>query len=154
MLIEQMTREESLNFLAGKRPARLACSRDGQPYIIPIYLARELDRFYGFSTLGKKIEWMRLNPLVCVEADEMESLQKWCSVIAFGRFAELPREAQDERHRAHGLLWRDPKGWEPGYARTIVHGKERELEPVYFRIDVSEISGRRAHPGAHAADRS
>jgi nitroimidazol reductase NimA-like FMN-containing flavoprotein (pyridoxamine 5'-phosphate oxidase superfamily) len=148
MLIEQLTREESLAFVAEKRLVRLGCAHDGQPYVMPIRIARDDARFYCFSTVGQKIEWMRANPLVCVQADEIQSLENWCSVLVFGRYAELPKtpEYEAERHHAHTLLWRDSEAWEPGYARTIVHGKTRELETVYFRIDVSDVSGRRATP--------
>jgi nitroimidazol reductase NimA-like FMN-containing flavoprotein (pyridoxamine 5'-phosphate oxidase superfamily) len=98
--------------------------------------------------MGQKIEWMRLNPLVCVEADEMTSQQKWCSVIVFGRFEELPKtpECEAARQFAYSLLQRRPWWWEPGYGPTILHGKQRALEPVYFRVHVEQVSGRRATP--------
>jgi len=148
VLIREMTREESLEFLARKHFVRLACASKGQPYVMPIRIAREDDHLYCFSTVGQKVEWMRTNPLVCVEADEIESLRKWCSVVAFGRYTELPKtsEFDKERQRAHALLWPDGEVWEPGYARTIVHGKAQVLEAVYFRIDLDEVSGRRAAP--------
>jgi len=149
MLIHELTREESLAFVATRRFARLGCALKGQPYIMPIRIARDGDHLYGFSTFGQKIEWMRKNPLVCVEADEVETLQKWCSVVAYGRYAELPKtpDFDKERHRAHVLLWPDEEVWEPGYARTITHGKVHELQTVYFRIALGEVSGRRATPG-------
>ena len=148
MIIRELTREESLAFLANKHFARLGCCANDQPYVMPIRIARHGEHLYCFSTLGQKIEWMRKNPLVCVEADEIESLQKWCSVVAFGRYVELPKtpEFDKERQQAHALLWPDGEVWEPGYARTIVHGKPHVLEAVYFRIDLDEVSGRRAAP--------
>lgn len=148
MLIREMNREESLAFLAGKRFARLGCAWKGQPYILPIRIVQESNHLYCFSTVGQKIEWMRKNPLVCVEADEIESQQKWCSVVAFGRYTELPKtpDFEKERHRAHALLWPDGEVWEPGYARTIVHGKTHVLEAVYFKIRLDDVSGRRATP--------
>ena len=148
MLIQEMTREASLDFLARKRLGRLACARGGQPYITPMYFAHANNWLYSFSTVGQKLEWMRLNPLVCVEADEIESPQKWCSVIVLGRYEELSKtpEHEDARRLAYSLLQRRPLWWEPGYVRMILHGKERELEPVYFRVHVGQISGHRATP--------
>jgi len=150
MLIRELSREDSLEFLAGQRFARLGCAWKGQPYIMPIRIARESDHLFCFSTVGRKIEWMRKNPLVCVEVDEIESLQAWCSVVAFGRFTELPKtpDFDKERHRAHALLWPDEEVWEPGYARTIVHGKAHVLEAVYFKIELDKVSGRRATPSS------
>ena len=36
---------------------RLACARDNQPYIVPIYFAYDGHHVYGFSTPGQKIDW-------------------------------------------------------------------------------------------------
>ena len=33
---------------------------------------------------------MRANPLVCVEVDEVAAYDQWLSVIAIGRYEELP----------------------------------------------------------------
>ncbi len=148
MVIEEMTRDASIDFVAKQRLGRLACARDGQPYITPIYFAHANNYLYGFATIGQKIEWLRLNPLVCIEADEMESPRKWCSVILTGRYEELPDTPQNEESRklAYSLLQRRPQWWEPAYVRTILHGEERELEPVYFRVLIGQVSGHRASP--------
>jgi nitroimidazol reductase NimA-like FMN-containing flavoprotein (pyridoxamine 5'-phosphate oxidase superfamily) len=92
MVIREMSREECLRVLAGARLARLACAHDNQPYIVPVYLAyHEASRcLYGFTTPGQKIEWMRANPLVRVEVDEVADHDQWMSVIASGRYEELP----------------------------------------------------------------
>jgi len=146
MLIREMTREASLDLLARKGVGHLACALDGQPYITPISFAYAGGALYGFATAGQKITWMRANPLVCVEADEIESPQKWMSVVVFGRYEELPdrEELREARQFAYSVLQRQPLWWEPGYARTIIGGKERALEPIYFRIHVHHVSGHRA----------
>lgn len=148
MLIEEMTRQASLDLVARSRLGRLACAREGQPYITPMHFAQHGDCLYSFSTTGQKIDWMRSNPLVCVEVDELESPQKWSTVITYGRYEELPRtpEYEGARQLAYSLLKRQPQWWEPGYVTTILHGKERELEPVCFRVHITSISGHRAQP--------
>jgi nitroimidazol reductase NimA-like FMN-containing flavoprotein (pyridoxamine 5'-phosphate oxidase superfamily) len=92
MVIREMSREECLRVLAGGRLARLACARENQPYVVPVYLAyHEASAcLYGFTTPGQKVEWMRANPLVCVELDEVAAYDQWVSVIATGRYEELP----------------------------------------------------------------
>lgn len=146
MLIQEMNRRESLDLLAHNRLGRLACARDGQPYVTPIHFAQEGDCLYSFSTVGQKIDWMRSNPLVCVETDEIESPQRWSTVIVFGRYEELPKtpDYEDARRLAYSLLQRRPQWWEPGFARTLLNGDARELEIVYFRIHIGKISGHRA----------
>jgi nitroimidazol reductase NimA-like FMN-containing flavoprotein (pyridoxamine 5'-phosphate oxidase superfamily) len=56
---------------------------------VPVYFVYEKDSLYSFSTVGQKIEWMRANPLVCVEVDEVVNPQQWVSVVVFGRYEEL-----------------------------------------------------------------
>ena len=55
MLINDMTRQESMELLARTRVGRLACSREGQPYITPLHWEYDDGHLYGFSTLGQKI---------------------------------------------------------------------------------------------------
>jgi nitroimidazol reductase NimA-like FMN-containing flavoprotein (pyridoxamine 5'-phosphate oxidase superfamily) len=50
---------------------------------------RRCPDFYCFSTLGRKIEWMRENPLVCVEVDEIVAHDNWLSVVALGHYLEF-----------------------------------------------------------------
>ena len=99
-----MSREECLRVLAGARLARLACAHENQPYVVPVYLAyhEASGCLYGFTTPGQKVEWMRANPLVCVEVDEVAAYDQWVSVIAI---RALRGVAGDPRER-----WRAPPG--------------------------------------------
>jgi len=146
MIIEELTTNASLHFLASTHLGRLACVQGSQPYIVPIYFSCSNDYLYTFSTVGQKIDWMRANPLVCVEADEIVNCEIWTSVIVNGRFEELPDlpEWHNERSLAHDLLQSKAMWWEPGYAKTILHGKERPLAPVFYRIHITDITGHRA----------
>jgi uncharacterized protein len=104
MVIREMCREECLRVLAGARLARLGCARENQPYVVPVYLAyhEASGCLYGFTTPGQKVEWMRANPLVCVELDEVAAYDQWVSVIVTGRYEELPEtpECDGVRPRA------------------------------------------------------
>jgi uncharacterized protein len=148
MLIQELSRQASLDLLARMRLGRLACAQGAQPYVTPIYFVSHLGCLYGFSTLGQKIEWMRANPLVCIEADELVSAQEWVSLIVFGRYEELPDppEWQSVRAFAHRLLKQYAVWWEPAYAKTILHGTERPLVPVFYRIHIHRMTGHRATP--------
>jgi hypothetical protein len=98
MVIREMSKNECRRVLAGARLARLACAHENQPYVVPVYLAYDdVSRcLYGYTTPGLKVEWMRTNPLVCVEVDEVTSHDQWVSVIAFGRYEELPGKTGGE----------------------------------------------------------
>ena len=101
MMIREMSREECHRVLAGSRLARLACSHENQPYIVPVSLAfDEASKcLYGFTTPSQKLNWMRANPLVCVEVDDIMANDKWISVIVFGRYEELPETSGSDRVR-------------------------------------------------------
>jgi uncharacterized protein len=147
--IEELSSQASLELLARVRLGRLACAKESQPYITPFYFACHERYIYSFSTVGQKIEWMRSNPLVCAEADEIKSPQLWSSVIVFGRYEELPSSAewQSTREMVRNLLTQREIWWEPGFAKTIIHESARPLAPVFFRIFIEQITGHRASLG-------
>ena len=70
-----------------------------RPYIVPIYFAYEPDHVYGFTTLRQKVEWMRSNPLVCVEVDEVLSHFRWSSVIVVADPLESAWDSRAPRDR-------------------------------------------------------
>jgi uncharacterized protein len=152
VLIEELTNQESLHLLPRIGHGRIACAQGDQPYVVPFYFASDDYYLYSFSTVGQKIEWMRSNPLVCVETDEIVSSQQWVTIIVFGLYEELPDTPkwQRERTSAHDLLQKRAMWWEPGCAKTILHGIQRPLVPVLYRIRIVRISGHRASPDAAA----
>ncbi len=147
MLVGGMDRKECEDLLTRVSFGRLACTRDGQPYIVPIYFAFEHGQFYGFSTMGQKIEWMRLNPRVCVEAEEILNETEWASVVVQGRYEEFPdtpqcaearREAQSRLEKIRSFWWKS--GLSVAQARWRF---DRDI-PVFFCIHVDEMTGRSA----------
>ena len=106
MLLKSLERKECSELLRRVGFGRLGCANNNQPYVVPIYFALESEQLFAFSTEGQKIGWMRENPLVCVEADEIKSEREWTSVLAKGRYEELPDNPRyaAERLLAHSLL--------------------------------------------------
>jgi nitroimidazol reductase NimA-like FMN-containing flavoprotein (pyridoxamine 5'-phosphate oxidase superfamily) len=145
-VIRELTKQASLDLLARTHLGRLACTRNGQPYIVPAYFAYHDNCLYSFATVGQKIEWMRTNPLVCVEVDEVMDSRNWASIVVLGRFEELPDgdKWRTARASAHDLLQKKSLWWEPGYVKTILGGTERPLIPVFYRIHIDQITGHRA----------
>jgi nitroimidazol reductase NimA-like FMN-containing flavoprotein (pyridoxamine 5'-phosphate oxidase superfamily) len=147
MEIREMTEQECRAMMTGENVVRLACARNNQPYIVPIHLDLDLDgnHLYGYATLGQKIEWMRENPLVCLEIDELTSDGHWASVVISGHYEELPRAPQYETWRkiAEGLFQRHPVWWEPASVPLATHDRRA---PIVFRIRIDSITGRRGTP--------
>jgi nitroimidazol reductase NimA-like FMN-containing flavoprotein (pyridoxamine 5'-phosphate oxidase superfamily) len=148
MLITEMSSQECRDLLARLGSGRLACSRDSQPYIVPVYFAYEPDSLYGFATLGRKIEWMRSNPLVCVETDEVRSHFEWQSVIVLGRYEEFPDtpEYGDSRAQALALLEKRFLWWQTAYGAGQTRRRKGQAAPVFYCVHIEEITGHRASP--------
>ena len=143
MLIHELTEKECRQVLAGTNLGRLACAQDNQPYVVPIYFAMDGDDLYSFATVGRKIEWMRANPKVCLEVDDVTDQFHWTTVVAIGRYEELTHSTVHEaiKLRAQALFNKRPEWWFPGAGRTT--GAQRHV-PVIFRIRIDRLSGRRA----------
>jgi uncharacterized protein len=180
MLIHEMSREDCIRVLAGTRLARLGCARGNQPYVVPVYLSYDVlpggkPCLYGFTSPGQKVEWMRANPLVCIEADDVASHDRWVSVIAFGRYEELPAasggddqpppahqvfqigryegadapRSDGQRVLAHQVLQAQAMWWEPACSAGAARAHSDPAEPftpLYYRIRLDRLTGHRASP--------
>ena len=149
MFIHNMTEAECRYALKQASVGRLACSRDNQPYVVPIYFAYSEHHLYAISTIGQKIEWLRANPLVCVEVDNIASHDEWMSVVVFGRYEELPDlpEFKYAREQALALLQgRSAWWWEPACLCEDHRDTPHSCTPVAYRIRIHRVSGLHATP--------
>jgi len=143
MQIRELTSEECREMLQATNLGRLACVRYNRPYIVPVYFDFFEDALYSFATVGKKIQWMRTNPRVCVEFDEIIDRFNWTTVVVKGRYEELTKSPahQAARKRAYALFEDRPDWWYPAAGKT----RSSEIRtPVIYRIQIEGVSGRRA----------
>jgi len=148
MIITRMRSKECREFLARTGFGRVGCSLNNRPYIVPVYFVFESGRFYCFSTLGQKVEYMRENPLVCVQTDEIRSHDDWTSVIVLGKYVEIPNTPEYAKGREHtrSLLTKRALWWQSGYTVTQVRRQPKPAVPVYYCILVEKMNGLRASP--------
>lgn len=145
MVINEMNEGECRAFLASASLGRLASSRDNQPYVVPIYFAYEPDFIYVLSTFGQKNEWMRANPKVCLEVDEIANQSQWMSVVASGRYQELPEpQFTAEREHARTLLEKRSRWWQNALGERQLRLGDHAIAPLFFRIHVDSLTGLRA----------
>jgi uncharacterized protein len=146
MRIVATSQHECSDLLKRVSIGRLACSLDNQPYVVPVRFSYEPDRIYIFSTVGKKIKWMRQNPKVCLQADDIGNSSNWMSVIVTGTYLELSEKYHTaQREHARALLAQDSQWWRiPLLERR--DGLVSSIETVFFRIDIESMSGLRAMP--------
>ncbi len=146
MQIHDMSHESMIALLQKVHVGRIACVQESQPYITPLSFAYDRNSLYSFATAGKRISWMRANPLVCVEVDSIVSRDRWQTIIASGTYEELPNTTEyiEQQVLAYELLSKAANWWEPGFVKTWHRGVVRPLQTVYFRINITELTGHEA----------
>ena len=135
---EELLKRESLG--------RIGCAFENQPYVVPICFSYEPpNHIYIFSTFGKKIEWMRQNPKVCLEVDEVANRSNWSSVVVEGNYLELeePQYSTQKQH-AMGKLEEYSLWWKTPLAQRRETIEDLSIKPVFFCIDVVSMTGLRA----------
>jgi len=145
MEMNEMTAEECSAFLERASLGRLGCSFENQPYVVPIYFACNSGYMYVFSTFGQKVKWMRANPKVCVQTDEIQNQGDWISVVVYGEYEELPEpQYTAERKHASSLLAKRYHWWLNALGQRQMRVGENSIEPLFFRIRIQSMSGLRA----------
>jgi len=126
---------------------RLGCHADGLTYIVPINYVYKNDSVYAHSGPGKKIDMMRTNPAVCFQADEMESIFRWKSVICWGTYEEII-DVDEKQQVMQGLIHRimplvDSPAGHPSHGITA---DESDLgtvvDVIVYRIKITKKTGR------------
>jgi uncharacterized protein len=152
MWIRTLTMLECSKVLADNRLGHLACTKDGRPYVVPFSYVYADNHLYAFSLPGKKIDWMRLNPLVSVSVveREREPAREWKSVIVDGRYEELPDRIGHKAERDHAWSLLSRRGgyadWsEPGVLKPGTPPQSDHSTYVFYRILVDQVSGREAN---------
>jgi nitroimidazol reductase NimA-like FMN-containing flavoprotein (pyridoxamine 5'-phosphate oxidase superfamily) len=145
MIIHELNEADCLEVLSRVHLGRLACEHDGQPDVVPIsFYFDGTAALYTFSTVGQKIQWMRKNPKVCVETDDIADRLHWTTVIITGTYEELSGAGHEEElRRAYEFLRQRSQWWLPATGR--LPNRDDHAEVVIFRIRIGSVSGRRAH---------
>ena len=146
MLIHELGAPDCMVILERSDLGRLACAHHDQPYIVPIHFSfdRERQCLYAFSAIGQKIEWMRENPKVCVEVEDLADRAQWTTVLAFGRYEEMGDSPEDQasRNAARALFEGRPEWWLPAAGK--VASRDEHPSVLIYRIRIDRLTGRRA----------
>lgn len=136
-----LSAKEATAVLRRNHVGRLAFVFHNRVEIVPIHYVYSGGWVYGRTSLGPKLLTLTHNQWVAFEADEIEGLFDWRSVVVHGGLYMLdaygpPRDIAAQR-RAIRLL------------RTLVPDTLRASDPVpfrdiLFRIHANELSGRAA----------
>jgi nitroimidazol reductase NimA-like FMN-containing flavoprotein (pyridoxamine 5'-phosphate oxidase superfamily) len=91
---------------------------------------------------------MRVNPLVCVEVDEVRGHDDWVSIIVLGRYLEIPNtpEYAKAREEIRSALQKRSLWWQSGYTASQIRRRGKPVVPVFYIIQVEKMSGLRSSP--------
>ena len=145
MQIQELTADECAEVLSRNELGRLACARFDQPYVVPIYFFYDAEHYslHAMSMLGQKVQWMRENPKVCVEVEDIKDKNQWTTILVFGRYQELDRTPAHREARARaeqGFLARR-QSWLPAAAHVPSRPHEHM---VVYSILIDQLTGRSA----------
>jgi nitroimidazol reductase NimA-like FMN-containing flavoprotein (pyridoxamine 5'-phosphate oxidase superfamily) len=120
--------------------AHLACSRDDEPYVVPVHYAFDGDYVFIYTTEGKKSGILDSNPKVCLQAEDVEDNEHWVSVMAFGEVERVPDDARSE---ALDLILNVNPTLTPAVSVRWMDSWVRTNVEVIYRFRPRKISGRK-----------
>ncbi len=126
---------------------RIACHANGITYIVPVNYVFDDNCIYGHSSEGLKIKMMRQNPEVCFEVDEIQSVFRWKSVVAWGTFEEV-KDIDEQQRVMQALIHRimplsvNPDN-HPSHGITENEGDiGTDIEVIVYKIALTKKTGR------------
>jgi len=140
--------EEQIEDLLMRLPTgRLGCHADGITYIVPINYVYDGTSLYAHSAKGMKIDMMRKSPDVCFQADDIENLLNWQSVICWGKFNEITdmQEKQDTMQNIINRVMPLMKGEtaQPSHGFTASDSDIGDVvELILYKIILTKKTGR------------
>lgn len=137
--MEPLSHEEALEVLESAPVAHLGLVDGGKPYVTPMSFVVEGNRIFFRTMAGKKLDALRQNPSVCVEASRYdEETGDWESVIVRGEATETDEDAITQEVVAH--LFRK---YEKVIGSPLGGTGMRPLQrlPHIVMVEIDEISG-------------
>jgi nitroimidazol reductase NimA-like FMN-containing flavoprotein (pyridoxamine 5'-phosphate oxidase superfamily) len=139
--IEEMSEREAREILGRLNFAHLAMAEDNMPYVVPVHYAFDGEELYVYTTEGKKADIIRVNPEICLQAEEVEDNENWRSVIAFGTAKQI--EDEDARQKALDHILKINPRLAPALSIRWMDSWVRQNIEVIYRIIPRSITGRR-----------
>ena len=139
--IEEMTDSEIRETLKRLNYAHLACCKDDLFYVVPVHYSYDGEHIFIYTTEGKKAEMLRVNPELCLQAEDVLDNEHWVSVIAFGQAEQLSDE--EERQAALDRILEVNPRLTPAVSIRWMDSWVRENVEVIYRVRPRKVTGRR-----------
>lgn len=138
--IEEMRADEAREVLGQLNFAHLAMAKDNLPYVVPVHYAFDGDDLFVYTTEGKKADIIRVNPEICLQAEDIVDNENWKSVMVFGTAEQIADE--DKRQQALDHILEINPRLTPAISIRWMDSWVRENVEVIYRIRARSITGR------------
>lgn len=138
--IDEMGKKEINELLQKVSLGHLGCSLDGQPYVMPMHYYFDEPNIYIFTTVGMKTKYIDVNPLVCLQVEEVHNLEHWRSVTVNGKAEHITE--QQEIDRVMEFVKSINPSLSPALNRTWIDAWGRTEDMALYQIHPTEMSGR------------
>ena len=139
--VEDMTTAEMHSLLQTVGFGHLGCSQNGRPYVVPMHYAYDGKELFFFTTEGMKTQFMKGNPEVCLQVEEVRDSSHWRSVMVIGRAERLA--TPEEMERAMQLITERNPSLTPAISATQIDTWGRGVDIALYRIQPKIIDGRK-----------
>ena len=138
--ILEMRDDEVYELLKRVGYGHLACCRNDQPYVVPIYYVCDGHDIFMYTTEGLKSEIIRDNPRICLQVEELLETGAWRSVVVTGEAQELID--RNEREKAVDLIRGVNPSLLPALAIKWSNDWMRKNVEVVYKIKIDSATGR------------
>lgn len=148
MMIKKLEISDCYKVLASNYIGRLAYISGKSPYVVPVtyFYDAEEKCILSYSAKGHKINAMKKHGDVALQVDDIQSIQKWRSVLVHGRFEELDGStAKKYLHKfAEGVQNTIVKtnGVKPKFIQDFTSRLQKKTIPIIYRIHILDITGK------------
>jgi nitroimidazol reductase NimA-like FMN-containing flavoprotein (pyridoxamine 5'-phosphate oxidase superfamily) len=138
--IEEMRASEAREVLGQLNYAHLAVAEDNIPYVVPVHYAFDGENLFIYTTEGKKADILKVNPEICLQAEDVEDNENWRSVMVSGTAEQITDE--DSRQKALDLILKINPKLTPAISIRWMDSWVRENVEVIYRITPRSVTGR------------
>jgi nitroimidazol reductase NimA-like FMN-containing flavoprotein (pyridoxamine 5'-phosphate oxidase superfamily) len=149
--MESLDREQALEVLETAPVAHLGMIHEGEPYVTPMSFVVSGGRVLFRTMAGRKLEALRENPVVCIEASRFnEETGEWKSAIVKGRAEEV--EEDELKQTTIAMLLRK---YEKVMGSPLSSGGVQPLAglPHFIMVEIDEVTGMTSGAGLSARTR-
>ena len=119
----------------------LACSRDDQPYVVPINYVFDGNEIFIYTTAGLKTDVIKSNPKICLQVEELLPDEgAWRSAVVVGEAYEIVDRS--EREKAVELVRASNPTLLPALAIKWSNDWMKKNVEVVYKVKIISLAGR------------